>query len=137
MSTGDTYSLPLSEPLTLLLLPPGADQASTGGLGGASPGWADPVSPAEAVKGSQQGLRQENSTQCGDGKTEAAWRLVQDLMVRGNGGWGLKLSDTGLEKGPQKLSEMERWNWARAQGIGQRETVPQAWIQDFQWAGAS
>lgn len=40
------------------------------------------VSPAEAAKGSNQGLRHKNSTQCRDGKTEAAWGLVQDPMVR-------------------------------------------------------
>lgn len=38
--------------------------------------------------------------------------------------WDLKLSDMDSEKRPRKLSEVERWNWERAQGIEQRVTVP-------------
>ena len=74
--------------------PQGTDQASTGDCEGLSQGGQAPC-PAEAVKGSHQGLRHNDSTRCRDGKTESAWGLVRDPTARQQ-----CVGETDLEKGP-------------------------------------
>lgn len=77
-----TRALCLHLGLCPLPLPPGADQASPGGLEGLPRVSRLLGSPAEAVKGSQHGLSHEDSTRYRDAKTEAAWASVQDPMER-------------------------------------------------------